>query len=69
MSSELVETCDHCHQAGKLGPEIRAYSFEAPSGKKVVRFLHGSDSGHACAAEYHEKYRAYMREQRAKAGV
>jgi hypothetical protein len=69
MSSDPIEKCDHCGLAGKLGPEIRAYSFETPKGKRVVRLLHGIDTGKPCAAEYHDKYRTFMREQRAKAGV
>jgi hypothetical protein len=66
----MKEKCDYCQQEGELGGEIRAYSFDTPGGKKrVVRFLHGIDSGKECSDRYHDKYRTFMREQRAKAGV
>lgn len=61
------EACDHCKEKGRLGPEIRAYSFATPKGKNVVRFLHASDGGRTCYAEYDTKYRAWLAEQRAKA--
>jgi hypothetical protein len=64
--SHKQETCDYCQEPGQLGPEIRAYSFAAPKGNNVVRFLHASDGGKPCYIRFESKYLAYMAEQRAK---
>lgn len=65
----IEQKCDQCGEKGLLGPDIRAYSFATPSGKKnVVRFLHASDGGRDCYARYHARYRAFMDERRSGAG-
>lgn len=61
------EKCDHCQEPGPLGREIRAYSFSTPKGKNVVRFLHASDGGRPCYAQYKLRYDAWMSEQNSKA--
>jgi hypothetical protein len=61
------DTCDQCQEKGRLGPELRAYSFATPKGKNVVRILHASDGGKRCYYDFKARYDAYMAEQKAKA--
>lgn len=64
MSQEAK--CDQCKEPGRLGPEIRAYRFVKPNGESYVAFLHASDGGRTCYAEYDARYRARLEAVRAK---
>jgi hypothetical protein len=63
------ETCDFCQEKGRLGMAIRAYSFAAPSGKGVIRFLHASDGDRDCYRRFNDRYRNWMAEQKGKASA
>lgn len=60
------EKCDQCKERGRLGPEIRAYRFVKPDGESYVAFLHASDGGRSCYAEYDTRYRARFAAVKAK---
>lgn len=54
----LVHACAQCKENGRLGPEIRAYSFVKPNGASYTVFLHASDGGKDCYSKYDARYRA-----------
>lgn len=56
--SAVMKTCVQCKEDGRLGPEIRTYSFVKPNGESYIALLHASDGGRPCYAEYDARYRA-----------
>jgi hypothetical protein len=56
--SAVVKTCVQCKEDGRLGPEIRTYSFSKPNGENYTALLHASDGGRDCYALYDARYRA-----------
>lgn len=57
-TEEKSDRCDQCKEVGKLGPELRAYSFVKPNGESYVALLHASDGGRDCYTKYDARYRA-----------
>lgn len=61
------EKCDQCKETGRLGPEIRAYSFVKPNGESYVALLCATDGGRDCYEKYHARYRAKFEKAKAAA--
>lgn len=64
--SAIVHKCAQCKEQGRLGPEVRAYQFVKPDGASYVAFLHASDGGRKCYAEYDARYRRKYEAAKAK---
>lgn len=64
--SVVMRKCAQCKEDGRLGPEVRTYSFVKPSGESYTAFLHASDGGRPCYSEYDVRYRAKFAAAKAK---